>query len=170
MNWWVCMSNIYGPDQGRHPGWHPLPATLFWLHVPSLLLFFNPICYFLCWLCLTLSLLVILSVSVCVCLCVGFFSFFSLGEKKAQCLWSINPLNAIKHTMHRRWPFKTCLHSLQTHSCSCAIGSFPYVLYQCPLHECSNLLGVQSSNFYSREKNPLKICSWTIRPVSDDSV
>lgn len=43
--------------------------------------------------------------------------------KKAGCLWSINPLNAIKHTMHRRWPFKTNMHSLQTHSCATGSSS-----------------------------------------------
>lgn len=49
-------------------------------------------------------------------------------------VWSINPLNAIKHTMHRRWPFKTNMHSLQTHSCPRAINVIS-IVYQRPLCE-----------------------------------
>lgn len=84
----------------------PMGDVLFLLRVPSssLLLFLSPFCCFLCSLCLVSSLLVFRRWS-CVCQL-----FFFGGGEKAECLWSINPLNAIKHTMHRRWPFKTCTH------------------------------------------------------------
>lgn len=60
-------------------------------------------------------------------LCFGSLSLIScfLGGGGAECLWSINPLNAIKHTMHRRWPFNTDMHSLLTCSGSHAIRSSP---------------------------------------------
>lgn len=92
---------------------------------------------------------------VCVCVSVSFFFF---GGGGAECLWSINPLNAIKHTMHRRWPFKTNVHSLQSRSCSRAIGSSPSCTSALSMSIVDkvivsfDLLDVRSSNFYREEK------------------
>lgn len=85
--WWIneCVWLIsMAPTQGS--SWVASSSSLFLSHVPSLLQFLIPYCYFLCSFCLTSSLL------VCVCVCWLFFWEVGGG---AECLWSINPLNAI---------------------------------------------------------------------------
>lgn len=78
---------------GNLHGWHPLPVPSFLFCVPSSSLLLFLLC----------SFCRITSTSLSVRVCVSFFLF----GKKAECLGSINPLNAIKHAMHRRRPFKT---------------------------------------------------------------
>lgn len=150
-NLWGCMGNIYGHHLGRAHGWCPLPVSSFLLHVPSpsLLLFLGPFCNFV-------HLVSPHPLWSFVCLCVCLSAFF--GRKKAECLWSINPLNAIKHTMHRRWPFKSYVHSLRSRSCSRAIGSSPSRTSSLSMSIVDkvivsfDLLDVRSSNFYREEE------------------
>lgn len=109
-NWWVHTCNIYGLHSGRAHGWRPLPVTSFPFLPPSS---FSPF--------------------------LSSFDSFASSHLVPSGLslvgvWSINPLNAIKHTMHRRWPFKTNMHSLQTHSCPRAINVIS-IVYQRPLCE-----------------------------------
>ena len=104
--------------------------------------------------------------SVCVCVCVHACVSVCVSAflKKAERLWSINPLNAIKHTMHRRWPFNNNAHSQQTPSCSCAVGFIRVVDKET---DSFGLLNEDKKTLFEAENQPT---TQAIRPMSNVSI